>query len=372
MKQRRQLFHWKSLYAIKDTDALFLGAMQEMIRFHEVHCKEYADILRSQSFQVKALHDMKALSEIPVLPTMFLKQNPLFTIPETKRILRASSSGTSGQKSQVALDCNTIVTALPMLQKTFSYHNMFSWYPTNYIVLGYEPNKENQMGAVRSMFGATWFAPALHRTYALKYIEGKYELNLDGVLNAVSDCAKKGQPLRMIGFPAYLLLLLEALEREGKHFSLHPRSMIILAGGWKGFWRQKTDKTVLYEKAKRLLQIDSAQFRDVFAPVEHPISYCTCKNHNFHVPIYSRVLIRDVDTLLPVAHGTPGLLNLLSPMVRSMPVASIMTDDLAILYPGDACGCGIDAPFFKLLGRAGVEQIRTCAMQAEEVLKGGG
>jgi hypothetical protein len=53
-----------------------------------------------------------------------------------------------------------------------------------------------------------------------------------------------------------------------------------------------------------------------------------------------------------------------------MPLVSVVTDDLAVLHDGTACGCGISAPFFTLLGRAGVEQIKTCAADAAEMLGG--
>ena len=50
--------------------------------------------------------------------------------------------------------------------------------------------------------------------------------------------------------------------------------------------------------------------------VEHPIFYNTCPRHHFHVPIYSRVLIRDPATLEPLPMGQVGLVNLISPLIR--------------------------------------------------------
>ncbi len=61
-------------------------------------------------------------------------------------------------------------------------------------------------------------------------------------------------------------------------------------------------------------------------------------------------------------------MNLLTPMAESMPLSSIMTDDLAGLHRGRDCGCGIDAPYFEILGRAGLGEIKTCAAGAEKYL----
>ena len=87
------------------------------------------------------------------------------------------------------------------------------------------------------------------------------------------------------------------------------------------------------------------------------------------MPIYSRVIIRDVGTLEPVPYGQMGLLSFVTPLVLSMPLSSVVTDDLAISYEG-GCTCGIKSPYFKLLGRAGVSQIKTCTADAAELMGG--
>ena len=118
-----------------------------------------------------------------------------------------------------------------------------------------------------------------------------------------------------------------------------------------------------------MLAISESHCREFFGAVEHPILYCDCPKHHFHVPIYSRVLIRDVDTFEPLENGKPGLVNLLTPMVTSAPILSVMTDDLGILHDGSTCGCGIDTPYLEILGRVGMEDITTCAAGAENLTK---
>ena len=114
--------------------------------------------------------------------------------------------------------------------------------------------------------------------------------------------------------------------------------------------------------------IDEQYILEFFVAVEHPILYTDCRCHHFHVPVYSRVLIRDVDTMEPVSNGQVGLVNLLTPMVDSVPILSVMTDDLGILHE-DKCPCGENAPWLEILGRVGIKDIVTCAAGAEEMLK---
>ena len=62
-----------------------------------------------------------------------------------------------------------------------------------------------------------------------------------------------------------------------------------------------------------MLGIGEEHIHELFGAVEHPIFYNTCKHHHFHVPIYARVLIRDVRTLEPLPMGQVGLVNLITP-----------------------------------------------------------
>ena len=170
-----------------------------------------------------------------------------------------------------------------------------------------------------------------------------------------------------MGFPAYFMFLLKELSKGGIHLQLHPKSLVILSGGWKQFFTEQVDKSTLYAMSEQTLGIGGDRIREFFGAVEHPIAYFDCPNHHFHVPIYSRVIIRDLD-LQPVGYGKPGLLNLITPMISSMPFTSVITDDLAVLHPGNECGCGIRSPYFEILGRIGLADIKTCAAGASELL----
>ena len=102
--------------------------------------------------------------------------------------------------------------------------------------------------------------------------------------------------------------------------------------------------------------------------MEHPIFYNACKHHHFHIPIYARVIIRDVNTLEPLPMGRIGLVNLITPLMNATPTTSVMTDDLGYLTPGEECGCGISSPYLTLLGRVGLSDIQTCAAGASQIL----
>jgi Coenzyme F390 synthetase len=370
MDYRRKIFTHRDLYDLEKTDNYFLNAVRESILFHEANCPEYAKILQHRNFNIECLESISDLYRIPVIPTLFLKSHQLFSLPKNKLMISATSSGTKGKRSEIGFDTKSLYLALRMVLKTFSYYKLISPIPTNYIVLGYQPAKRNQMSAVKTAYGATLLTPALHREYALKDTGSEYELNIEGIKSALIRYSKMNFPVRFMGFPAYMYFLLQALRESNIKLRLPKKSKVFLAGGWKQFFAQRVDKRELYRLIEDTLGIDEANCKEFFGAVEHPVLYCDCKNHHFHVPVYSRVIIRDVNTFMPVENGKPGIVNLISPLVGSAPLVSIVTDDLAIMHGGEECGCGIKSPYFEILGRVGLQDIKTCAAGAAELLEG--
>ena len=370
MNYRKKLFFHSKPYDLVNTQDLFLNAIKQNIEFHINNCKEYKQLIDSQNFSIDSIKSMDGLYKIPVLPTLYFKRNKLLSIPEDKLRIKATSSGTKGTHSIIGFDRQSLYYGIVMMLRFFSYHKVISPIPTNYIVLGYEPSRHTSMGAIKTAYGTTKFAPALHREYALKDTGSGYEINIDGIKKALLRYAKQPFPVRFVGFPSYMYFLAKTLKDNDISIKLNRNSKILLGGGWKQFSSEEIDHESFYSLVDETLGIKRKNCLEFFSAVEHPLPYCKCKNGHFHVPIYSRAIIRDVNTLEPVDNGKPGILSFVSPLVNSVPLTSVMTDDLAVLHSHDECGCGIKTPFFELMGRAGVQQIKVCTTDAAELMKG--
>ena len=366
MTNSNKLFRWRDPYDTAGSQALFAAAMAENVRFQAEHCPDYGRILRQQGET-----DPEDPAALPPIPTLYFKRHALFSLPERRLLIKATSSGTSGAMSRIAFDAGSLLRGLCMVRRMTRYHRLLSPVPCHYLILGYQPRRGNDTAFSKTGYGFTFFAPALSRTYALVWRDGGYQLDLEGLRRRLLRCAKGPFPIRTIGFPAYTWLLLSQMEQEGIHLQMPKGSKITMGGGWKQFEGQKVEKEELYRLAESVLGIAEEDCVEFFGAVEHPILYTTCKHHRFHVPVYSRVVIRDVDTLEPVPNGTPGLVNLMTPMVKSVPILSVMTDDIGILHDGGTCGCGIQSPWLEILGRVGARGLVTCAAGAAEFLKGG-
>ena len=368
MKYRRKLFLTKDIYNLPRTDDIFVEAMKENVAFHALRCAEYKDILEHFQFDAGSIAGIGDIAKIPLLPTSLLKNRTLLSKPHESLLLKTTTSGTGGKKTLSGFDASSALCGLSMILRVFWLHRLISPRRTNYILLGYKPDKSNQTAMAKALKGFTLFAPAKNIVYALEKQDGEYQVNEEGIIDAVLKYDKQRKPVRIIGFPAYFKMLLEELDRRGAKLDLHPNSKIMLGGGWKTFFSEEISKDELYEMARRVLGIRRCNFKDHFSTAEHPINYIACENNNFHIPVFGRVLIRDVNTLEPVPYGVPGLLNLISPLLTSAPYGSILTDDIAVMK-GEECGCGISSPYFTIIGRVGLASIKTCTQAASEYLK---
>lgn len=377
---RPRLFRWEDPYDLSGSSALFLEAVRENVSWHASRCPRYARILERENFSPRMIKGEEDLWKIPVIPTLYIKRNRLCSIPKNQVRHTAVSSGTGGVRSRVIYDFSSLACGAAMVKTVLSYHGIFSPVPCRYLVMGYEPYAGVETGTVQTAFGATFAAPAASRTYALKRDEdGEYRLNRDGLRRELSRLIKEEQtespfrlPLRIVGFPSYIFFLASELDKRGIRLSLPPSSCVLMSGGWKTFWRQEIGRDEFYHLVERVFGIPSARVFEFFSAVEHNILYRCCKEGHFHVPVYSRVIVRNPDTLEPVPDGEPGILSFVTPLMTGMPLVSVMTDDLAVMgrpEPGKTCACGCSTPYFKLLGRAGARQLVTCAAGAAEKLK---
>jgi len=365
MKYRRRLFSVKNPYDLSSDD-VFVKAVRENFNFLYKHCPDYRKIADNLNVNSDTLQTIRDIAKLPVIPTLFFKRNRLFA---SRAFVKVTSSGTSGRFSEIGYDFGGLWCALKMSIKVGKRRKLFSAKPCHYVIMGYKPHRGNRMGVTKTAYAATLFTPSLGRKYVLKYKNGQYAPNFDGVISAIKKFGHAKYPVRFMGFPAYTYFLMKMLDEKGIYVKLPKGSKIMLGGGWKQFYAEQADKASFYALAEKVFGIKDADVVEFFGAVEHPVLYCDCTQHHFHVPAYARVVIRDVDTLQPLPMGQVGLVNLITPMVKSTPLLSVMTDDLGVLHDGSDCPCGQQTPYLEIIGRVAPVDIKTCAAGAADILK---
>ena len=355
------------------SDVLFAAAMREIVAWHQARSPFYARLLQERDFSCQQLQTASDCAALPLIHANFFKTHEILSVPRESITLHLTSSGTTGQKSQIFFDAWSIGAGQRMVRNIFDY---YGWntpqHPVNYLLFNYEPETNWKVGTSYTANFLCSFAPINQLNYALRRTgQGSHEFDVYGTLRTLQEYAESGLPVRIFGFPAFLHATLQRMQALGlPPLKLHPDSLVFFGGGWKGQADKAIPKSELYGAIHRQLGIPDQRIRDGYGSVEHSVPYAECAAHNFHVPVWSRIFIRDVKTLEANPPGVPGFLNFVTPYVTSVPVHSVLMGDLAAWHPGSACSCGLNTPFFVPLGRAGVSKNKSCAIAAAELLKG--
>lgn len=357
----------------ESSNELFLLAMKEIVQWHIDQSEFYKKICNDLNLNLDKIKTIDDLVQIPHLWAHFFKSHELMSVAKEKIFLHLTSSGTTGQKSQIFFDEWTIKSAQRMVDWIFEYYGFITpEQKCNYLLFTYETEPQSKLGTAYTDNYLCKYAPINSVFYALRMTgDNSHEFDCFGTIDKLIEYAKSGLPVRILGFPAFFYFALERMKKlKINPIQLHPDSMVFLGGGWKGNADKQIEKSDLYQLANEMLGLNLERIRDGFGSVEHCIPYIECKNHEFHVPIWSRVFIRDIKNLDVLGFNQPGFLHFVSPYITSVPAHSIIMGDMATLHEGRTCTCGLNTPYFKILGRAGVSKNKSCALKALDLLKG--
>ncbi|GHD95959.1 LuxE/PaaK family acyltransferase [Streptomyces naganishii] len=353
-----------------DVDALFADAMAEANAWHARRSPFFASLLGDPPEE--AAPTVGERVRAPLVPAAFFKRHEVLSVPRDDVFLHLTSSGTTGQKSQMFFDEWSIRAAQRMVARVFDHYGWITPdQPVNYLLYSYEPAPSLKLGTSFTDNYLCDFAPARHTTHALRHTGAGHEFDVHGCITALHRYAEEDVPVRILGFPAFLHFTLERMTAMGvPPLRLPKGSLVVLGGGWKGHADRQIGKEEFYAEVTELLGVPGERIRDTFGSVEHCVPYVECAEHRLHVPVWSRAAVRDTAALRPLPYGERGFLHLVSPYITSVPAHSVVMGDLASLHPGEECACPLSTDWFTVHGRAGTSRNRSCAVAAAELLKG--
>ncbi|WP_035805942.1 LuxE/PaaK family acyltransferase [Kitasatospora mediocidica] len=356
----------------EDADQLFVAAMAESNAWHAARSPFFAKLWESSEAARRPLESVADLERLPFVHANFFKAHEVVSIAPEDVALHVTSSGTTGQKSQMFFDDWTLRNGQRMVARVFdSYGWLGEEEPVNYLLSNYQPRPGLNLGTAFTDEYLCDFAPVRSVEYALKHTGSGHEFDPFGCVRALLRFAEEGAPVRILGFPAFLSFTLDRMRELGlPPVQLNPKSLVAFGGGWKGHADKQVARPELYRRIHEQLGIPDERIRDGYGAVEHSVLYMECANHRLHVPTWSRMLVRDVRTLAPLPYGERGYAQFVSPYITSVPAQSVLMGDLVSQHSPEECGCGLPTPWFAVHGRAGVSRNRSCAVAAAELLKG--
>lgn len=351
-----------------EKNAIVVEAMREFAEFHYQNSKETKFLYDREKFDPSSIKTEADLARIPFIGVTAMKYFLMLGLPEDKAVLKLTSSGTRGQKTQVWFDEDSLNRVQSMLDVLWEQEGLVSKTPTNYCDFIYDPEQAKDLGIAFSVKNEQRFAPVKSSYFTVKKNAlGAWEFQFEETLRVLRQYAEEGAPVRILGIPSFIFELIERLKTIGP-IKLPPNSYVLTGGGWKAAEDKSVTREQFRKQVEEYLGIPDKNQRDGYGMAEHSAPYIECDYHRFHIPVYNRIISRDPVTLRPLEAGQTGLLEFLTPYNAMMPNLAILSTDLGHLDP-KPCGCGRNSPTFTLVGRGGLSKHKGCAITATDIVK---
>lgn len=351
-----------------ETDQLFLDAMREMTAFHRQRSPVYDGICRLNDFDWDDVETVADLGQLPHIIVTAFKEKRLLSLPESEIVVTYTSSGTTGQKSQINWDAISRERQLFMRRAIVESYGLADYDgECNYLCLSYDPESCGDKGAANTFQRYMEFCPARETFHAItEGPGGEPEFRQEECVKALERFAESDLPLRIVGFVAFGYVVFNKLRENGVSFQFPLESLLFSGGGWKSHSGERVTFLGYAELVHQTLGIAPDRIRDVYGMVEHGVPYVTCERNHFHVPVHGRVFAIDPGTLRVLPEDEPGLLKLLTPYIRSAPAISVLSTDFGTVHSN--CPCGRSGQHLTLGGRAGVKKHEGCAISASQLI----
>jgi len=325
------------------------------------------------------------------LPTVVIESaNPTFddviNAFNAAGLVVAYSSGTSGRHTVIPRDMRTFLRAQyadPKLKSAFT--NLTA---DHFLLLFPNPKKTN-----------LWIGKIMTNKFDVfddVHSALDFEISADLTLKAMTDTERPGRAppsaeerqrkivevtikwlerydktTYTIGIdspPALVVMLMDALEREGKRFEFGERGLLLTGGGWKISEDKRIPHAEFRKRVEEVLGIPERRCLDTYAMIENNATMTTCpEGHYYHVPYtWMKPLVLD-KSLMPAGYGEWGRFAFLDALAGSYPGFIITGDQVRMLEHCPVC----DRPGPVLepeVQRAPSVEMRGCAEEVRRVL----
>ncbi len=356
----------KAFGRTESSDRLFLEAVKENYSFQMERQPYIMELADRYGFSIEDLKNPDDALALPPLFVDMMKYHRFISIPEEDVAMNLTSSGTGGQVTQALFDGPGLDRIQRISGAIFKDIGFCSSRPAGYLMFSYAREDAQSVGTSWSDEQEMKCAPVSEARWLLRRgSDGAFGFDPAEAVDALMDMADKG-PVRILGFPAFIFQMLEELEGQGRKVRVDGDSFVIAGGGWKNHAGVAMTQNEFASELERRIGLPRGNVRDLYGMVEHGIPYCSCPMGHHHVPVFSRLAVRNPVTLERLPLGEEGLLHLVSPWNIAQPNCSVLSTDLVIL--GDNCPCGIEGEYILSIRRGGKKKHKGCAIAAQEIL----
>ena len=266
-----------------------------------------------------------------------------------------TSSGTTGQRvSRIFLDGATSACQQQALCQIMS--DFLGERRLPFLVLDSRQVLRNR--AMFSARGAGILGFSIFGTRPCYALDEHMELDLDGVRAFLEE--HQGETIFLFGFTFMIWKhVVRALEERGERLDI-PNGILVHGGGWKKLAGEAVSPGEF--KARVAAATGVERVSNYYGMAEQTgCIYMECPQGHLHASLWSDIVVRRGRDYRPCEPGEEGVLQVLSPLPRSYPGHSLLTEDLGVLLGEDDCPCGRKGKYFKVTGRVPRAEVRGCS-----------
>lgn len=364
MKKYSNILDLSPYVNMEEKNPVFDKSLKEVLIHHYDNNRHYKKFCEKKDFNPRKFRGN--YSDIPYIQVNTFKslEKELISVKPEDIKTKVSSSATSGVPSKIFLDTETVKRQALAMAKVMS--NFIGKEKKEFLILDIEPIKENidilgaRMAALRGYLNfskSSSYFVNVNKNKNLEFASKEFIKKIDSL--------NPKEPIILFGF-TYVVYeyLIKFLKSERVKISLPKGSILLHIGGWKKLEDEKIPKEKFNKTLSKALDINIEDIIDVYGFTEQMgINYPDCKcNCGFKpIPSYSKVIVRDPETHEVLENGKAGLLQFISPIAKSYPGNSILTDDIGLIESSNKeCKLKFDGDMLKIIGRAKKAEIRGC------------
>jgi phenylacetate-coenzyme A ligase PaaK-like adenylate-forming protein len=318
----------------------------ELTKHHKRNCKVYSDYVDSMFDDCP-----KSLKDIPYLPVRAFKEFDLYSVPEQDIFKTMYSSGTTGKRSKIFLDKDTVKTQSLHLAQSFKSYFGGSRFPM--LIIDSQSTSRGQTARTAAVNGFSMYGRK--RCFAL---DDDMELKVEEVIQFLET--HKGTKIFVFGF-TFILYQFFIKKLQALNLKLDLSNAFILHGGG---WKKLVSLNISDQDFKAMIKssVGCEHVHNYYGMIEQTGSiYFECEYGHLHAPHNGAVLIRNVDTLEINEYGKEGLIQVFSSIQKSYPGHSLLTEDIGVARPASDCPCGREGDILEIHGRLEQAEIRGCS-----------
>ena len=328
----------------------FLDAeLSDLTDWHAARCPQYA---RMRDAWPACGEGLEAL---PFLPVRLFKELTLKSVPDEALHRTMTSSGTTGQQvSRIYLDRETSALQSKVLSRIMGEFLGKQRLPM--IILDTSAVIRNR--AMFSARGAGILGFSMFARDKVFALDEHMELDTEGLEAFLKK--HEGEDIFLFGFTFMIWKhVVRALEERGERLDI-PNGILVHGGGWKKLAGEAVSPGEF--KARVAAATGVERVSNYYGMAEQTgCIYMECPQGHLHASLWSDIVVRRGRDYRPCEPGEEGVLQVLSPLPRSYPGHSLLTEDLGVLLGEDDCPCGRKGKYFKVTGRVPRAEVRGCS-----------